>query len=385
MKRRLGLGLIAILIVTGIAVSLIKATDLAMGSLSTTQLTPSELATSEEISSVTNIPQNTVTPFVRKVTNTPEPTAAPLDCDGDYLVFSSFDDWSNQEKTYPIFVGCSDGTGVREIAVLSTEVIDLAVSPDGSKLAITTSRRSKVDLYIYDLLNEKLTSLIADEASSIYKIDWSPDSEYLAYIVASSEQSRPTETLEVMHLETGTLSHLLDQDDFTGHNEVAPGHQERFSYFDWAPIGQQVVAGTAIDATTGYWFTYYFDIQCNEDTHLCSASTPSLVKGLWLYPVWSPDGLLLASTSLGDSGNDLLLLTGADGQVMQVIDLSGLHGVDALAWSPDGSQIVLLAQPDALTYEDDIFVLRLSDLELVNITSDKGVYQSAVDWAPESP
>jgi TolB protein len=128
--------------------------------------------------------------------------------------------------------------------------------------------------------------------------------------------------------------------DATGPHQLATGGT--FSQPSWAPDGASLVY---VYRGTNFADIFVTDDQGQDQVRLTNSQSTVLDNNDWnLRPAFSPDGQLIAFVS--DRASMFPTV-----QVMNAVDGSGRHtlptpglqeeAVDALAWSPDGSQLAM--------------------------------------------
>jgi TolB protein len=115
-----------------------------------------------------------------------------------------------------------------------------------------------------------------------------------------------------------------------------------FSQPTWAPDGGSLAY---VYRGTNFADIFVTDDQGQTQTRLTNSQSTVLDNNDWnLRPAWSPDGKLIAYVSDKTSTFPVLwLMNGADGSGRHAVTLPGLQeeAADALAWSPDGSQLAI--------------------------------------------
>ncbi|NPV06953.1 MAG: hypothetical protein HPY83_03185 [Anaerolineae bacterium] len=111
---------------------------------------------------------------------------------------------------------------------------------------------------------------------------------------------------------------------------------------------------------------------------------------------WSPESSLVAFASDldlkvdPDYGGDwtayaLVPVTGSDTGKLQVLVKDTVTGTDFIhpAWSPDGSTVAFVSNRDGPADDFDIFIKRVGETALVNLTSDQDGDQLYPIWSPD--
>ena len=101
------------------------------------------------------------------------------------------------------------------------------------------------------------------------------------------------------------------------------------------------------------------------------------------YPRWSPDRQYIAFNSdTSPSGSELWVMN-ADGSDQRVIPTPGLHMMQNLAWSPDGTKIAFTAYTGTGHPDWDIYVVGVDGSGLTNLTPDLDGETNDPAWSPD--
>ncbi len=197
-------------------------------------------------------------------------------------------------------------------------------------------------------------------ASYKYSPAWSPDAEWLAWIVI-----RPGTGADLFVASTtkgGTRAVLAGPD-----SEAAPA---------WSPDGE--------------WLAYASTVSANTDIYLLSGafargeeSQPgsrrlSFSQGIDTNPSWSPDSRSLVFSS-DRGGSQQLYLVGVEGLEERRISYWG-GACDCPSWSPDGEWIAFVMR-EGKGYQ--LFLTRPDGSELVRLSDEAGNHFDPV-WSPDS-
>ncbi len=214
-----------------------------------------------------------------------------------------------------------DGTGSTRLTSTTTSPWP-SWSPDGSRIAFTSSRDGNDEIYVMNADGSALTRLTNNSATDIEPA-WSPDGSRIAFVRGSG----PSSELYVMNA------------DGSGQTRVLSGGPIRSP--NWAPNGARIALGCGVGAGS------------NTDLCLVNTDGSGLVRlatacCINVYPSWSPDGKRIAFMSNRDGtseSNYEIYVVNADGTA--VTRLTNNPNVDSgPAWSPDGSRIVFSSDRD---------------------------------------
>src|ERR1700732_4169270 len=128
--------------------------------------------------------------------------------------------------------------------------------------------------------------------------------------------------------------------DGSGAHPLATGGT--FSQPTWAPDGSGLAY---VYRGTNFADIFVTDDQGQNQRRLTNSQSTVLDNNDWNFrPAWSPDGTQIAYVSDKSSTFPVLwLMSAIDGSGRHAVATPGLQeeAVDALAWSPDGSQLAL--------------------------------------------
>jgi TolB protein len=128
--------------------------------------------------------------------------------------------------------------------------------------------------------------------------------------------------------------------DASGARQLAAGGT--FSQPSWAPDGSSLAY---VYQGTNFADIFVTDDQGSRQQRLTNSQSTILENNDWNFrPSWSPDGKLIAFVSdRSSSFPTLWLMNAADGSGRRVLSTPGLQqeAVDAISWSPDGSQLAM--------------------------------------------
>jgi Tol biopolymer transport system component len=128
--------------------------------------------------------------------------------------------------------------------------------------------------------------------------------------------------------------------DSAGSHQLATGGT--FSQPSWAPDGSTLAY---VYRGTNFADIFVTDDQGQSQTRLTNSQSTILDNNDWnMRPTFSPDGKVIAFVSDQKSTFPTLwLMNAADGTARHILPTPGLQeeAVDALAWSPDGSQLAV--------------------------------------------
>ncbi|HEV2763768.1 MAG TPA: protein kinase [Pyrinomonadaceae bacterium] len=265
-----------------------------------------------------------------RVTNNPaidqHPDWSP---DGKRVAFTS-----NRDGKPDIYVMDWDGQNVRRLTHNTAEDFAPVWSPDGSRIAFTSKRDGNDEIYVMNADGSNQTKL-TDTPAADSRPAWSPDGRRLAF--ASNRDSAPdTFDIYVMNADGTAPKRLTDDPAF----DSDPA---------WSPDGAKIAFASNRDGN------FEVFVMNDDGTRQTNLTTNLAFDG---KPVWSPDGKQLAFTSNRDNepSNFDVFLMGADGSAPHKLTNDAATD-DEPSWSPDGTKLVFQSERD-VNYE--IYIADLS-------------------------
>ena len=171
--------------------------------------------------------------------------------------------------------------------------------------------------------------------------------------------------------------------DGSGSHQLATGGT--FSQPSWAPDGGSLAY---VYRGTNFGDIFVTDDQGQSQTRLTNSQSTVLDNNDWnLRPTFSPDGTLIAFVSDKNSTFPTVwLMNAADGTGRHALPAPGLaqqEAADALAWSPDGTQLAVTLFNEPGPTQIALIPLGLANRQLSRIVTD--LPGGALDpaWAPD--
>jgi len=163
--------------------------------------------------------------------------------------------------------------------------LDPAWSPDGRRLAYSSDRTGRMQIFVYDFLDQSTTQ-VTDDTSSCTGAAWSPDSNHVAYIENGVSVGGATIVVDV-------------------HGVVAPRAmvQSRLGRPTWAPDNHAVAVGSLFAFSDRFadGLNQLLVLRLDPPGAFSTALAPGHSSGNRedSGPVWSPDGWRMTYVSEG--------------------------------------------------------------------------------------
>jgi TolB protein len=223
---------------------------------------------------------------------------------GPYELYAAKGDGSDQHRLTKDRGDASTKAGLRY-------QIDPAWSPDGKRIAFSSSRDGQFHIFIVDASGKTTKRLTAGKNDDTHP-SWSPDGTRIAFTRGAPDR------IEVMNA------------DGTGLHRVTSGLAEEADPA-WSPNGRWIAfdlrtPGTAIEEI---WIEHPDGSASHSLTKLHAVSTS---------PTWSPDSRRIAFSSNARGGRYNLYSIGVGGTGLQ-LESSAPSDEFEPAWSPDGKSI----------------------------------------------
>lgn len=239
------------------------------------------------------------------------------------------------------------GTTARQLT-RSGDVLDPAISTDGSHLAFIRRGRSYSDLWLADASAQNARAVTRHDGGSLardfwaFRPAWSPDGAAIAFVSDRGRRGEDTDPVLWLYQLEGARFRALSRA-----NPLAGGDTDA----TWSPAGDALVY-------TSYLYEYpdgpvpqiaarltYCDLKRRCDLFL----SPPTERNF--QPAWSPDGKWVAFVRATAAGDDLYVMPAPAREDLggrapfptarATLLVSGM--VAQPAWSPDGSSLAYLA------------------------------------------
>ena len=282
---------------------------------------------------------------VTRLTNSPADDNYPAwSPDGRRIAFTS-----SHDGNIGIYVVNADGTGLTNLTNNPAFDFDPTWSPDGSHIAFTSNRDDNDEIYVVNADGTGLTNLTNNPAFD-NEPAWSPDGSRIAF---------------TSHRDGNWEIYVMNADG-TGQTRLTY-HPARYLELTWSPDGRRIAFESDHD---GYFGIYVMNADGTGQTRLTDNSAG---EG---HPAWSPDGTRIAFHSNRD-GNWEIYVVNADGSGQTRLTNNPAEDTRPV-WSPDNRGIAFMSVSDD-NYE--IYVMNADGTNLINLTDNPG-HDFGPVWSP---
>jgi Tol biopolymer transport system component len=258
----------------------------------------------------------------------------------------------------------ADGSGQRRLTFHLAEDTMPSWSPSGTRIAFTSDRSGRFEVYVVNADGSGLRQLTHDYG---WGPSWSPDGSMIAFTRYS-----PKSAIFVMNA------------NGTDVRQLTPGMEEVEIYTPrWSPDGTQMlcVLNTAPSSDD---FGNELTVNIFEISDLLQGSGETIFRPLPRpgesvndRPNWSPDGTRIVFSAIAGSHRDLYLVN-ADGTNLQRLTQTDELDEFSPTWSPDGARIAFQMNT---TSGWDIYTIRVDGTDLQRLTTDFA-NDVAPSWVP---
>jgi hypothetical protein len=322
-------------------------------------------------------PTLSVTPTLESRT---VPTPTPIDCAVGIVMFASYRGENNTPTGY--YGICADSSLTYKVTRPDPWLFSRNVSPADDLWV----RVEGTTLVITDRSDQEITRLLDDDpdSSRVSNPTWSPDGEYIAYIRhMEGPDGFPWSRVEVVHVATGIVSRGFIPADESEWLDM----YEAYEWIEWSPAANQILLYSRQQPL------HLARVSCDNSSYICTADVRAIGVRFGRkmpFNAWSPDGEQIAypcysTTTTGVLIHEALCIQDTDGNMIAELPEPELGVIDInyLAWAPDSTRIAFVAYPaENHRAEVDLFVLSLSDMSLINLTSDPYIRQGPPVWIP---
>jgi hypothetical protein len=258
---------------------------------------------------------------------------------------------SDRDGNWEIYTMNSDGSHQINCTKNSYSDGDPSWSPDGEKIAFTTSNPEIGDgicVMNSDGSNQGELNRIYERA---HLLSWSPDGEKIAFVASASGSLRYLSfDIWVLNTDETNAQNLLDDSSWDSHP-------------CWSPDGSKIVFTSNREER---WEIYTMNSDGSNIKKLLSSPVFDS------FPDWSPDGSKIVFSSRRDMTADIYVVN-VDGTHLKRLTNDGAYDSDP-CWSPDGERIVFYSDRDG---DPDIYVMDADGGNIKRLTNDSD------NWSPQ--
>ena len=272
--------------------------------------------------------------------------------DGRRIAFSS-----NRDGKKEIYVMDVDGSNVKRITNNLADDVNPSWSPDGSRIVFDSERDGNREIYVMDADGGNQIRLTRDNALDSTAA-WSPDGNLVAF-ASNRDTGLPYNPynldIYVMNADGSNVRRIVDDPEY----DVGP---------QWSPDGRKIVFMTG---RNGNFDVYEMNADGTGQKNLTADNDKP--DGA---PVWSLDGNNIAFSRRVEGKSQIFIMDAGGTNLKRVTDNAANN--EAPWWSPDGSKLAFQTDRDG---NWEIYVISV-DGELAQLTDDPSDDLSP-DWSPD--
>lgn len=262
----------------------------------------------------------------------------------------------------------ADGSNVTQLTNHPANDLIPAWSPDGRKIAFTSTRDGNANVYVMNADGSNVTQL-TDHPSGSWWPAWSPDGQQIAF--ASGRDGNP-----FINLDENLDDIYVMNADGSGVTRITNTPAVDESYPAWSP-GTRI----ALVPITQYIGSDFYDFTI----HVMDADGSNLTRlgETGLAPAWSPDDRKIAFLDFrfrdGESSGDIYTMN-ADGSGLARITTHPSDDTDP-TWAPNGLWIAFSSERDGGEDKGDIYIKQLDGGRVIRLTDDDSDETNPA-WSP---
>jgi Tol biopolymer transport system component len=231
---------------------------------------------------------------------------------------------ANVAGNWDLFLMNSDGSDLLQLTETPLDERAPAISPDGQKIAYSTSDGA---LWIITLGAKEPMKLPLPEGRYNYP-SWSPTGASLVYTVYTFSPHGEDADLWMYTFEDGKNKQLLTQTGVQDFSQISPSGDSLL----YSSSGTATLAGSGVTVIQQLWLASLRDGKVKQLL---------LAHGKDTEPAWSPDATRIVFSS-DRAGNPDLWLMSTDGDHLTQLT-SGVAAKTHPVWSPSGQEIAYIS------------------------------------------
>lgn len=204
----------------------------------------------------------------------------------------------------------------------------LSWSPDSKRIAFIAKAGDQDEIYVYDLLEDKVVHELRFDFDAVGYPVFAPDGKTLCFEGLRNGRN------DIYQVDLGTraLKRLTDDDYDEKDLTFSPAGQLTFASDRHFPI---TLPAVRMPGKSGTYGIYSMSVETGAIREILFTGNDDF------GPAWSPDGVRLAFISKRDHGQNLSIFTPADSSITQVTNVIG--GIYSVSWSRIGDRLVFSA------------------------------------------
>ncbi len=233
---------------------------------------------------------------------------------------------------------------IQQDALDETTIQQPTWSPNGDSIAVIIAQEpanaeSKMSIYTLPLDGSQPFEIFNSAGQSPFYLFWSPDSQMLSFL--SSSRDADGLMLQMVPVEGGEVQVI--------------GIGQPY-YWDWSPDNRSILTHTGGSARINPEARISLQLHNGEIEETELALKPSAFQA----PDWSPDGQSWLLAAEDENGEESLLITNTEGDILNV--LTPVERSISFAWSPDGEKVAYLTETP-VDQEDPTATLEIVNLD----------------------
>jgi dipeptidyl aminopeptidase/acylaminoacyl peptidase len=240
-----------------------------------------------------------VAPTVDQILSLKRVASPEISPDGRWVAYTVREtNWDDNAYETEIWLADARTRATRQLTNAKKSSTAPAWSPDGSKLAFTSDRTDKQQIYLINPLGGEAEALTALE-DGVSSFAWSPDGRSLAYKATEPKLARVKDRekkygeFEIVD-QDHRMAHLFLIDVATRLTRPLTTGAFVVGSFEWSPDGREIAFDHRINSDPASGGTADISIVSVADARIRTLVTQD---GPDSHPVWSPDGSRIAFQS----------------------------------------------------------------------------------------